>query len=172
MTTSLHVPSPIPPKLVSRCEAINLFARKRQFCSGDGSMAHSLRARKSPRHLPVTRIVLAGATFLLIASTAPADDRKIGATGSAELPRLYAQANGGAIIIVNAADGPTLETREALRNAQEQGIPAVALRIEHLELIQDEELTELITEELYAIAGEYGYDESRVSIVKCSGACD
>jgi hypothetical protein len=54
---------------------------------------------------------------------------------------------------VNAPDGPTLETREALRIAQEQGIPAVTLSIENLELIQDEELTELITEELYAIRG-------------------
>jgi translation elongation factor EF-Tu-like GTPase len=80
--------------------------------------------------------------------------------------------DAGTTIVVSAPDGPTLATRDALRDAQQGRITVITLKLENLGLIQDEALVQLITDELYAIANEYGYDQGEVSLIKCSAACD
>jgi hypothetical protein len=111
---------------------------------------------------------LVGTAWLMLVSVTRAEDQTVGTAPSAETQ----QGGDVAAIVVNAADGPTLATRDVLRDAQEGGIAAIILKLENTALIQDEALMQLIAEELYAIAKEYGYDKSRVSLIECPAACD
>jgi translation elongation factor EF-Tu-like GTPase len=87
-------------------------------------------------------------------------------SGAAEAP-----ADEAGTIVVNAPDGPVPETREAMRKAQELGLSSVKLKLQNVDQIQDEELLQLITSELYELLEAYGFDEGEVTLERCPTLC-
>jgi hypothetical protein len=79
--------------------------------------------------------------------------------------------NGSAIVVVNAPDGPTLETREALKQAREIGAKSLTIRLQNAGLIQDDQLMELIRMELADLAAEYGFVGDKYELVVCPEVC-
>jgi translation elongation factor EF-Tu-like GTPase len=86
--------------------------------------------------------------------------------GVAEAP-----AEEAGTIVVNAPDGPVPATRQAMRKAQELGLSSVRLKLQNVDQIQDEELLQLITSELYELLETYGFDDSKVTLERCPTLC-
>ena len=53
----------------------------------------------------------------------------------------------GAILVVNAADGPMPQTREQLL-ARQVGVPAIVVFLNKIDTVKDKELVDLVEEEI------------------------
>ena len=54
----------------------------------------------------------------------------------------------GAILVVNAADGPMPQTREHILLARQVGVPAIVVYLNKVDQVKDKELLDLVVEEI------------------------
>jgi len=74
----------------------------------------------------------------------------------------------GAILVVNAADGPMPQTREHILLARQVGVPALVVYMNKVDQVDDEEILELVEMEVRELLSEYGFDGDNIAIVKGS----
>ena len=74
----------------------------------------------------------------------------------------------GAILVVNAADGPMPQTREHILLARQVGVPALVVYMNKVDQVDDEEILELVELEVRELLSSYGYDGDAIPIVKGS----
>ena len=74
----------------------------------------------------------------------------------------------GAILVVNAADGPMPQTREHILLARQVGVPALVVYMNKVDQVDDDEILELVELEMRELLTYYGYDGDNIPIVKGS----
>ncbi|WP_284125901.1 elongation factor Tu [Parerythrobacter aestuarii] len=74
----------------------------------------------------------------------------------------------GAILVVNAADGPMPQTREHILLSRQVGVPALVVYLNKVDQVDDEELLELVELEVRELLSEYDFDGDNIAIVKGS----
>jgi elongation factor Tu len=74
----------------------------------------------------------------------------------------------GAILVVNAADGPMPQTREHILLARQVGVPALVVYLNKVDQVDDEELIELVEMEIRELLSSYEFPGDDISIVKGS----
>lgn len=71
----------------------------------------------------------------------------------------------GAILVVNAADGPMPQTREHILLARQVGVPALVVYLNKVDQVDDEELLELVEMEIRELLSEYDFPGDDIPIV-------
>ncbi|QLC26219.1 elongation factor Tu [Parasphingopyxis algicola] len=74
----------------------------------------------------------------------------------------------GAILVVNAADGPMPQTREHILLARQVGVPALVVYMNKVDQVDDEELIELVELEIRELLSSYEFPGDDIPIVKGS----
>jgi elongation factor Tu len=74
----------------------------------------------------------------------------------------------GAILVVNAADGPMPQTREHILLGRQVGIPTMVVYLNKVDQVDDEELLELVEMEVRELLSSYEYPGDDIPIVKGS----
>jgi len=74
----------------------------------------------------------------------------------------------GAILVVNAADGPMPQTREHILLARQVGVPAIVVYLNKVDQVDDEELLELVEMEVRELLSTYDFPGDDIPIVKGS----
>ena len=74
----------------------------------------------------------------------------------------------GAILVVNAADGPMPQTREHILLARQVGVPALVVFMNKVDQVDDEELLELVEMEVRELLTEYEFPGDDIPIIKGS----
>jgi elongation factor Tu len=74
----------------------------------------------------------------------------------------------GAILVVNAADGPMPQTREHILLGRQVGIPFMVVYLNKVDQVDDEELLELVEMEVRELLSSYDYPGDDIPIVKGS----
>ncbi|MEX6633989.1 elongation factor Tu [Hyphococcus lacteus] len=74
----------------------------------------------------------------------------------------------GAILVVNAADGPMPQTREHILLARQVGVPAIVVYLNKVDQVDDEELLELVEMEVRELLSSYDFPGDDIPIVKGS----
>ena len=83
----------------------------------------------------------------------------------------------GAILVVSAADGPMLQTREHVLLARQVGVPAIVVFMNKVDQVDDPELLDLVELELRELLTKYEFPGDDVPIIrgsalKCQEALD
>ena len=71
----------------------------------------------------------------------------------------------GAILVVNAADGPMPQTREHILLARQVGVPALVVYLNKVDQVDDEELLELVEMEIRELLNEYEFPGDDIPII-------
>ena len=71
----------------------------------------------------------------------------------------------GAILVVNAADGPMPQTREHILLARQVGVPALVVFLNKVDQVDDEELLELVEMEVRELLSDYEFPGDDIPIV-------
>ncbi|QQN73488.1 elongation factor Tu [Croceicoccus sp. YJ47] len=71
----------------------------------------------------------------------------------------------GAILVVNAADGPMPQTREHILLARQVGVPALVVFMNKVDQVDDEELLELVELEIRELLSSYDFPGDDIPIV-------
>src|SRR5210317_301854 len=74
----------------------------------------------------------------------------------------------GAILVVSAADGPMPQTREHVLLARQVGVPAIAVFLNKVDQVDDEELLDLVEMEVRELLTEYDFPGDDVPVVRGS----
>ncbi|MFN5351113.1 MAG: elongation factor Tu [Alphaproteobacteria bacterium] len=74
----------------------------------------------------------------------------------------------GAILVVNAADGPMPQTREHILLARQVGVPAIVVYLNKVDQVSDPELLELVEMEIRDLLTKYNFPGDKIPIVKGS----
>ena len=74
----------------------------------------------------------------------------------------------GAILVVSAADGPMPQTREHVLLARQVGVPAIAVFLNKVDQVDDDELLDLVEMEVRELLNEYDFPGDDVPVVKGS----
>ena len=74
----------------------------------------------------------------------------------------------GAILVVNAADGPMPQTREHILLARQVGVPAIVVFLNKVDQVKDKELIELVEEEIKELLTSYKFPGDKTPIIKGS----
>ena len=74
----------------------------------------------------------------------------------------------GAILVVNAADGPMPQTREHILLARQVGVPALVVYLNKVDQVEDKELLELVEEEIKELLTSYKFPGDKIPIIKGS----
>ncbi len=74
----------------------------------------------------------------------------------------------GAILVVNAADGPMPQTREHILLARQVGVPALVVYLNKVDQVDDEELLELVEMEVRELLSSYEFPGDDIPIIKGS----
>ncbi|ABV75277.1 elongation factor Tu [Rickettsia akari str. Hartford] len=74
----------------------------------------------------------------------------------------------GAILVVSAADGPMLQTREHILLAKQVGVPAMVVFLNKVDVVDDPALLELVEMEVRDLLLQYGFPAYEVPIIKGS----
>ncbi len=74
----------------------------------------------------------------------------------------------GAILVVNAADGPMPQTREHILLARQVGVPAIVVFLNKVDQVKDKELLDLVVEEIRELLTSYKFPGDKIPIVKGS----
>jgi elongation factor Tu len=74
----------------------------------------------------------------------------------------------GAILVVNAADGPMPQTREHILLARQVGVPALVVFLNKVDQVDDEELLELVEMEVRELLSSYEFPGDDIPIVSGS----
>ena len=74
----------------------------------------------------------------------------------------------GAILVVNAADGPMPQTREHILLGRQVGIPSIVVYLNKVDQVDDKEMIELVEEEIRELLTSYKYPGETTPIIKGS----
>ena len=74
----------------------------------------------------------------------------------------------GAILVVNAADGPMPQTREHILLARQVGVPALVVYLNKVDQVDDKEMIDLVEEEIKELLTSYKFPGDKIPIVKGS----
>ena len=74
----------------------------------------------------------------------------------------------GAILVVNAADGPMPQTREHILLARQVGVPALVVFLNKVDQVDDDELLELVEMEVRELLSSYEFPGDDIPIVSGS----
>jgi len=74
----------------------------------------------------------------------------------------------GAILVVNAADGPMPQTREHILLARQVGVPAIVVFLNKIDQVKDKELVDLVEEEIRELLTSYKFPGAKTPIIKGS----
>ena len=74
----------------------------------------------------------------------------------------------GAILVVNAADGPMPQTREHILLARQVGVPSVVVFLNKVDMVDDPELIDLVEEEIRDLLKKYEYPGDETPIIRGS----
>jgi len=74
----------------------------------------------------------------------------------------------GAILVVNAADGPMPQTREHILLARQVGVPALVVYMNKVDQVDDPEILELVELEVRELLSSYDFPGDDIPIVKGS----
>ncbi len=74
----------------------------------------------------------------------------------------------GAILVVNAADGPMPQTREHILLARQVGVPQLVVYMNKVDQVDDEEILELVELEVRELLSSYDFDGDNIPIIKGS----
>ena len=74
----------------------------------------------------------------------------------------------GAILVVNAADGPMPQTREHILLARQVGVPSLVVYMNKVDQVDDEEILELVEMEVRELLSSYDFPGDDIPIVKGS----
>jgi elongation factor Tu len=71
----------------------------------------------------------------------------------------------GAILVVNAADGPMPQTREHILLARQVGVPAIVVYLNKVDQVKDKELLDLVVEEVRELLTSYKFPGDKIPII-------
>jgi len=71
----------------------------------------------------------------------------------------------GAILVVNAADGPMPQTREHILLARQVGVPQLVVYLNKVDQVDDAELLELVEMEVRELLSSYEFDGDNIPII-------
>ncbi len=74
----------------------------------------------------------------------------------------------GAILVVNAADGPMPQTKEHILLARQVGVPAMVVFMNKVDQVDDEEILELVEMEIRELLSSYDFPGDDIPIVRGS----
>jgi elongation factor Tu len=74
----------------------------------------------------------------------------------------------GAILVVNAADGPMPQTREHILLARQVGVPSIVVYMNKVDQVDDPELLELVEMEIRELLSSYQFPGDDIPIIKGS----
>ena len=74
----------------------------------------------------------------------------------------------GAILVVNAADGPMPQTKEHILLARQVGVPAMVVFMNKVDQVDDEELLELVEMEIRELLSDYDFPGDDIPIISGS----
>ena len=74
----------------------------------------------------------------------------------------------GAILVVNAADGPMPQTKEHILLARQVGVPAIVVFLNKVDQVDDKEMIELVEEEIKELLTSYKFPGDKTPIIKGS----
>jgi len=74
----------------------------------------------------------------------------------------------GAILVVNAADGPMPQTKEHILLARQVGVPALVVYLNKVDQVDDKEMIDLVEEEIKELLTSYKFPGDKTPIVKGS----
>src|ERR1700756_520601 len=74
----------------------------------------------------------------------------------------------GAILVVNAADGPMPQTREHILLARQVGVPALVVYMNKVDQVDDPEILELVELEVRELLSSYEFPGDDIPIIKGS----
>jgi elongation factor Tu len=74
----------------------------------------------------------------------------------------------GAILVVNAADGPMPQTREHILLARQVGVPAIVVYLNKVDQVDDKELLDLVEMEIRDLLKSYQFPGDKIPIIKGS----
>ena len=77
----------------------------------------------------------------------------------------------GAILVVNAADGPMPQTREHILLARQVGVPAIVVFLNKCDMVDDAELLDLVEMEVRDLLTKYNFPGDKIPFVKGSALC-
>ena len=77
----------------------------------------------------------------------------------------------GAILVVNAADGPMPQTREHILLARQVGVPALVVFMNKIDMVDDAELADLVELEVRDLLSSYGFPGDEIPVVRGSALC-
>ena len=80
----------------------------------------------------------------------------------------------GAILVVSAADGPMIQTREHILLARQVNVPQIVVFLNKVDMVDDEELLELVELEPRELLSEYDFDGDNLPVIRGSAlkACE
>ena len=74
----------------------------------------------------------------------------------------------GAILVVNAADGPMPQTREHILLARQVGVLAICVYLNKVDQVDDKEMIDLVEEEIKELLTSYKFPGDKIPIIKGS----
>src|SRR5450759_2906721 len=74
----------------------------------------------------------------------------------------------GAILVVDASEGPMPQTREHILLARQVGVPAIVVFLNKVDLVDDPELLELVEMEIRELLTKYGFPGDDTPIIRGS----
>jgi elongation factor Tu len=74
----------------------------------------------------------------------------------------------GAILVVSAADGPMIQTREHILLARQVNVPQIVVYLNKVDMVDDEELLELVELETRELLSEYDFDGDEIPVIRGS----
>ena len=74
----------------------------------------------------------------------------------------------GAILVVSAADGPMIQTREHILLARQVNVPQIVVYLNKVDMVDDEELLELVELETRELLSEYNFDGDEIPVIRGS----
>ena len=74
----------------------------------------------------------------------------------------------GAILVVSAADGPMIQTREHILLARQVNVPRIVVYMNKVDMVDDPELLDLVELETRELLSEYGFPGDDVPVIRGS----
>ncbi len=74
----------------------------------------------------------------------------------------------GAILVVSAADGPMLQTKEHVLLARQVNVPSLVVFLNKVDLVDDEELLDLVDMEVRDLLSKYDFDGENAPVIRGS----
>ena len=74
----------------------------------------------------------------------------------------------GAVLVVSAADGPMIQTREHILLARQVNVPRIVVYMNKVDQVDDEELLDLVELETRELLSEYGFEGDDTPVIRGS----